>query len=429
MEWKKILISLAFLFCFLPISAKAVTYLSNCTTLNITGETYVLTNDVVFNLTSWNYLSGTCFIINNDSITLDCQGHTIRNGISCISYGVYTRGISDTKLIYNVTIKNCIVMDSYYDIVGVYAMNLTIKDSKVFERGGCFPYSEGIVFADVFYSNINNVTFENFYWAVDFQCIKCLLEPRVWGERSINITNSKFINNIWAIYMHCPCIQPGIRNVTIFNNYFNPEPSEQPYGYLHNNGIGLEDTQFIFLNTTRQYGQRVYSAGIEIGGNYYSKTICTGWVKGDCLPNRIREWKRNCSVYYGYSDTCTDANHDSFCDVPLTIPVSGLVDYLPLAWSPTPRPGGVVEKIYGLWSAGFFYENMIDWSCPIVLPPPPCRICDVSQMPNNFVWYPIKGICLGANLIVCQPTAVFFTIIFLIFLVGLIYYKIKGVSI
>jgi hypothetical protein len=76
---------------------------------------------------------------------------------------------------------------------------------------------------------------------------------------------------------------------------------------------------------------------------------------------------------------------------------------------------------------GCFIDTQISYndnSCII-----PCKVCDTSQMPNNFVWYPIKGICLGANLIVCQPTAVFFTIIFLIFLVGLVYYKIKGVSI
>lgn len=69
-----------------------------CNTLNTTGATYTLTEDVSS--------SGTCFNITAENITLDCAGHWINYSIlgSEKTYGVY----SNKSL---TTIKNCNIID------------------------------------------------------------------------------------------------------------------------------------------------------------------------------------------------------------------------------------------------------------------------------------------------------------------------------
>ena len=118
-----------------------------------------------------------------------------------------------------------------------------------------------------------------------------------------------------------------IANSTIANNedaglYLDESSSSDPeynkiYNCLFNNsgtygnvriddGIAGEN----YFNTTKQLGTRIYSAGSYIGGNYWTNP--TG---------------------NGYSDTCTDADHDGFCDEPLNLSYGTSVawDYLPLS--------------------------------------------------------------------------------------------------
>jgi hypothetical protein len=62
-----------------------------------------------------------------------------------------------------------------------------------------------------------------------------------------------------------------------------------------------------YWNTTKQRGDRIYSPGTKIGGNYWTNP--TG---------------------NGFSDTCTDANNDGFCDSNYTLATNN-IDYLPLS--------------------------------------------------------------------------------------------------
>jgi parallel beta-helix repeat protein len=100
---KAIIFALAFLL-LLPLT-KANTYLTDCAELNIPGETYYLTADII------NSSASTCMLITADNVVLDCQGHTI-DGVDAIG----TVGINSWGYGKIATIKNCTVTDWFYAI-------------------------------------------------------------------------------------------------------------------------------------------------------------------------------------------------------------------------------------------------------------------------------------------------------------------------
>ena len=108
---------------------------------------------------------------------------------------------------------------------------------------------------------------------------------------SVTISDSKFQNNSYGIYFEYG--YEGWSNL-VYNNLFN-----NTYGDF----ISWGD---VIWNTTRQIGKRIYSAGTEIGGNYWTNPAGNG-----------------------YSDTCTDNDKDGFCDSPYDTGVG--IDYLPLS--------------------------------------------------------------------------------------------------
>jgi len=79
----------------------------------------------------------------------------------------------------------------------------------------------------------------------------------------------------------------SIRGNVIFNNLCNGTPSGSA------NWNTVEPNYF---NTTQQSGSRIFSDGTDMGGNYWTNSTSTG-----------------------YSDTCTDADCDGFCDSPLNL--------------------------------------------------------------------------------------------------------------
>ncbi len=89
------------------------------------------------------------------------------------------------------------------------------------------------------------------------------------------------------------------KNNLIYNNLFNNT----------NNTVFAGANYTNYWNTTKQTGTRIYSNGIQIGGNYYTN------------PNGT-----------GYSDTCLDYNADNFCDEQYNI-TDNNTDYLPLSIS------------------------------------------------------------------------------------------------
>lgn len=78
-------------------------------------------------------------------------------------------------------------------------------------------------------------------------------------------------------------------NNTFYNNLFNA--SATPVAFENITVFSVN-----YWNTTNQTGTRTYSNGGKIGGNYYTN-----------------------STGNGFSDTCTDANQDGFCDSPYNV--------------------------------------------------------------------------------------------------------------
>jgi len=117
-----------------------------------------------------------------------------------------------------------------------------------------------------------------------------------------NIIYSNVIqdNSFYGIYLFYPGSSVLSPN-KIYNNLFN---NSRNYGMGFSFYVSPN-----FWNTTRQAGTRIYSAGTEIGGNYWTNSSGTG-----------------------YSDTCTDSDKDGFCDDPYVLgSVSNSTDYLPLS--------------------------------------------------------------------------------------------------
>jgi hypothetical protein len=241
---KKFLLFAIFLvsLSFLISNAKAVTYISGCSDLDIEGETYYLTQDII------NSSSSMCITIGNN-ITLDCQGHIIDGVNATNSYGI----IINTQYGYDI-IKNCILTDWTY---GIFISSHS--DYNILTNITSTSNTYGLY---IYYGGVNTI-----------------------------VNDSKFQDNDCGVYVY-RVYEP---NYLFYNNLFNNTCNIDSY---------LSEGQI--WNTTKRIGTRIYSAGTEIGGNYWTNPAGNG-----------------------YSDTCVDDDKDGFCDLPYD---TGLgIDYLPLS--------------------------------------------------------------------------------------------------
>jgi parallel beta-helix repeat protein len=113
-----------FIFFIPNIKSNPDTGVTNCSDLNVAGETYLLSNDILN-----NQITDNCINISASNITLDCQGYYI---YSIQNYsGVYSNST-------NTTIKNCnITMGSGGDVnaFGIYLNSSnysTITNNSIF---------------------------------------------------------------------------------------------------------------------------------------------------------------------------------------------------------------------------------------------------------------------------------------------------------
>ena len=153
------------------------------------------------------------------------------------------------------------------------------------------------------YLNIKNSKFSNLKYGihgvaiVDSNITNNTFFDNQYGIYALSNKNKIFFNNFsswndYAIYIGSSSVQDNV----IYNNYFLKTPA-QSYLYFANSNN--------YANTSKQLGTRIYSEGPYIGGNYWAHTDGTG-----------------------YSETCTDANHDGFCDDSFNCGTN-CVDYLP----------------------------------------------------------------------------------------------------
>jgi parallel beta-helix repeat protein len=332
MGMKKFLLFAIFLvsLSFLISNAKAVTYISGCSNLTQEGETYYLTQDIIDSSIS------PCISISANNITLDCQNHVIDGVGDEETYGIYVYNVQ------NVTIKNCLLTD--WDF-GLYLYNsnsstlLNINsnsnsisiylDSSSYNQIINSTNSVGNIYLDSSsYNQIINSTFNSTYAGITLhsssynQIINSTFNFNADGiflsySSNNQIINSTFnSNSIAGIYLNY-----GLNN-TIYNNiiqnntngirFYSSGPNKI-YNNLFNNTnnfyFGIGTIYSNYWNTTKQLGQRIYSLGNYIGGNYWTN-----------------------STGNGYSDICADDDRDGFCDLPYDFLGDGTnVDYLPLS--------------------------------------------------------------------------------------------------
>jgi parallel beta-helix repeat protein len=368
---KIILLTLVGLLSLLIIgNARAgITYLSDCAEFKNAGETYILTTDI-------NTTQQYCFIGNTsygiyDSI-LDCQGHTISgNGSSSLSYAVYINGPD------SITIKNCNFIN-WFIAIGIgnwyYSYNsnniqlinnsfssclagVSIQSSKsniivnntfkTIESGISLSWNEG--------NTIDNNTFYGMQYGINLYGSGNVISNNLFDSNGYGvqatysamaldnvITNNKFVLNTRAVEMH------GYGN-SITNNIFDSNgygiSVGKTYSWLSNMtnetianniivnstnygiGLGMASNNLIYnnlLNNTVNW----YFGGI-IFPNYWNttKTAGTNIIGGSYIGGNY--WTN--PTNNGYSNTCTDADSDGFCDNPYVYNEDNK-DYLPLAY-------------------------------------------------------------------------------------------------
>jgi parallel beta-helix repeat protein len=246
---KAIIFALAFLL-LLPL-AKADTYLTDCAELNVTGETYYLTQDII------DSTATTCMNIQADNVTLDCQGHTI-DGIvpNEWSYGV---GVNIGLYNSNITIRNCILGEWYtYAIYSSYISNVSILNTTFTYS----DYGEAIRFErseNCYMSNITsykvitirdsshdcyltNLFLEGSYSYIDIE-----------SSSSINIDNVRMIDTIDTNIMNSDHI--NVTNVYILSSI---------------GAIVLDTTEFSSVSNLEIYGKGDNNYGLYIQYSNYN---------------------------------------------------------------------------------------------------------------------------------------------------------------
>jgi hypothetical protein len=101
---------------------------SVCRDLNVTGETYVLANNVNSTVT--------CFNVSKANVTLDCAGFSLTGNNATGQYGVYST-------VFNTTIKNCWISNFSTGVYLNNATNATVDNVSAFTSKS-FATSNGL---------------------------------------------------------------------------------------------------------------------------------------------------------------------------------------------------------------------------------------------------------------------------------------------
>ena len=356
--------------------------LAGCYELDRAGTIYFLTADIEDSDVT------NCMDITANNVTLDCQGHLIDGINEESTYGIYiNRGSATTT---NITVKNCVLTDWRYGAYLYYANNNTVINSTSSSNYyGIYliSSSNNIIINSTSSDNSYGIYLES---SSDNQIINSIFNDNDNDGISLSsssdnqIINSTFndndnvgidlgasSNNTITSSTSNSNEDCGIRlfsssnnnTITSLTSYGNVEgiaffyssnnqiinssfDSNSDYGiYLtssngnqiinstsnnnSNAGISLASSSDNIIynnlfnntvnvgfaetsgdnnwNTTRQTGSRIYSNGTQIGGNYWTN-----------------------STGNGYSDTCTDAGKDGFCDANYTLSENN-TDWLPLS--------------------------------------------------------------------------------------------------
>lgn len=285
---KNIILLIGGIFFLSIISVAYAGNIAGCSNLDTANTIYTLTANI-------DNDAGTCMEIQADNVTLDCQGYTIDGVQGNNNFGIIGDDAGINKF-NNITIRGCKIKE--FD-TGIYLggiSNATVSNSTIYSNSnyGIFSIAYG---GTSYNTSIYNVTIYNNSIGIGFST----------SNNSIIFNNTIYNNSkgIDFLKAYNSIIYNNFLNNTI-NIIFSSSPPTQP---LKN---------YNYFNTTNAAGNRIYSTGTNIGGNYYTH------------PNNT-----------GYSDLCQDKNNDKFCDHPFNLTNSkgcddstcyaNSTDYLPLS--------------------------------------------------------------------------------------------------
>ncbi len=265
----------------------------------------------------------------------NCQNFTIQNCNlnSNNGDGIYTNGFTASL----VTIKNSTFNNNFNEGIGApNAVNWTVQGSNFYNNGNVgmdveaasnitvsgsifnANFNDGLYIEDTDNVVVNGNSFTSSYVA---PTIEPSIGTNAAGLDAVNsnctVINNVFSNNpfavAWRLRADSAYNSEVYANNIFVNNYYtinlqsdsSPSITNQQISFYNNL---VNDTQYIkhtgsdaaasiiSLNTNLQLGQRIYSLGSRIGGNFWAR------------PNGS-----------GFSQTGTDANHDGFIDTPFDL--------------------------------------------------------------------------------------------------------------
>ncbi|HDI72902.1 MAG TPA: hypothetical protein ENF58_02080 [Candidatus Altiarchaeales archaeon] len=111
-----------FVILLLVANVDALTQINSCSTLDIAGETYILTANIT------NSGTDNCITISADNITLNCQNHLI-DGDDVAVNGIYASSVK------NIEIINCYLSD--WDTAGIFFDNVNYSEISNTEISSC----------------------------------------------------------------------------------------------------------------------------------------------------------------------------------------------------------------------------------------------------------------------------------------------------
>jgi parallel beta-helix repeat protein len=212
--------------------------------------------------------------------------------------GLYLEESSNNNILTNITTNLNGYQGFYFDTSSNNILTNCIVNSNGYE--GFYLYSaSNNTFTNIIATNND----KGFY---------------LYGSSNNTIRNSIISNSsTYGIHLeYSTASGEYAENNTFYNNLLNNTDNFLQCNWNHVFCDTPSGTNY--WNTTNQTGTRIFGAGTNIGGNYYTN-----------------------SSGNGYSDTCTDADGDGFCDTPYTLAENN-IDYLPLSNKYPENNGDVV---------------------------------------------------------------------------------------
>jgi hypothetical protein len=331
------------------------------------GGYYYMSSDILDG-SSWL----ACFVIMNNSITVDCNNKRLVKTVSPPSN--YRQAVGyDSGTYYNISVRNCIIENWGHGVVLTAGSNNSIYNVKIYNTA-----FSGILLASnnsYIYNVIVNTTSSG-YDGIQISTDNIILRDSIVvnsGNNGVNIgsdknnitivnvtsmnnsnsglavvrcnasiVNSTFIYNNYGIYLESPYQDyyvniSGVNissnrigiysswagSITIVNSIISNNTNYGFYAYYIRSALVYNN---IFNNTVNfmpvyYSGVRYWNTTLQPGYNIWNSSL--GYIGGNLWTNPNGN---------DYSDICNDTDYNGFCDDPYIInSTTGDIDYLPIA--------------------------------------------------------------------------------------------------